>query len=80
MTPWWPYLGDSDRSLRYCFSLKSKLLIDQGNGVASSIYLSTNSPRIKGVPGKLFIVKAFFADSYLLGVLVSLKKHKFITM
>ena len=33
-----------------------------------------------GVPGKHFSVKAFFADSYLLSVPVSLKKHKFITI
>ena len=37
---------DSDCSLRYCFSLKSKLLIGQGNGVASSIHLRISSPRI----------------------------------
>ena len=38
------------------------------------------TPEKPGVPGKHFSVKAFFADSYLLGVLVSLKKRKFITI
>ena len=38
------------------------------------------TPEKPGVPGKHFSVKAFFADRYLLGVLVNLKKYKFITM
>ena len=38
------------------------------------------TPEKPGVPGKHLSVKAFFADSYLLGVLLSLKKHKFITI